>query len=75
MLYLVAGECVRSEPGKTHLPHLLALRGRLDGSASEPLRLFRERVIKLLADPSKYDSSLWREGSYAYMEREHGGQG
>ena len=70
LLYLLAGECVRTEAGRQGLPHLQALLDRLEDTHVEALARFRRRALRLLAAPSTYEPSLWRDDSYAHVERD-----
>jgi hypothetical protein len=59
VLYLMAGDCVRTPAGGVNLRDLRALLARLENTPSEPLRLFCTRALALMADPSTFDYSLW----------------
>jgi hypothetical protein len=66
VLYLMAGDCVRTPAGTANIPNLKALLERLENTLSEPLRLFRTRTLTLLADPSTFDYNQWCDGDFAY---------
>jgi hypothetical protein len=74
VLYLMAGDCVRNVAGNVNVSNLRALLARLENTPSESLRLFRTRALALLADPLKFDYSLWCDGGYAYG-RDPAGEG
>jgi hypothetical protein len=67
VLYLMAGDCVRNESGNQNIPQLRALITRLERPPSESLRLFRQRALELLDDPSKFDYQLCCDGGYAHQ--------
>jgi hypothetical protein len=62
VLYLMAGDCVRTSGGRRNIPDLEALLARLEGTRSPRLQIFRSRALTLLADPSTFDYSLWCDG-------------
>jgi hypothetical protein len=66
VLYLMAGDCVRTGAGNVNIPDLRTLLARLETTPSESLRLFRTRALALLTDPSKFNYSLWCGGGYAH---------
>ena len=66
LLYLMAGDCVRSEGGGVNTPQLRELLARLEDTDSTALARFRERASDLLSDPSTFDYWLWCDGGYAY---------
>jgi hypothetical protein len=75
VLYLMAGDCVRNEAGHQNTPHLNALVHRLESATSEPLILFRQRALGLLANPSTFDYKLWCDGGYVYQRGGRAGEG
>jgi hypothetical protein len=64
VLYLMAGDCVRTAGGARDIPKLEELLQRLAQSESHELRLFRSRAVELLKDPSTFDYNLWCNAGY-----------
>ena len=64
VLYLMAGDCVRTPAGQANIPHLRALLAGLESATWPPLRTFRERAASLLADPSTFDYDMWCNAGY-----------
>jgi hypothetical protein len=64
VLYLMAGDCVRTSGGTQDIPKLKELLQRLAQSDSPELQLFRSRALELLKDPSTFDYNLWCNAGY-----------
>lgn len=64
VLYLMAGDCVRTSQGAQDIPHLRNLLERLSTSSAPELLLFRTRALALLKDPSTFEYNLWCNAGY-----------
>ena len=74
VLYLMAGDCVRTPGGEANIPDLRALLTRLEKTSSKPLALFRDRAAALFADPSKFEYDLWCNGGWLHVRSDPAGE-
>ena len=67
-LYLLAGDCVRTEGGREDIPKLRAFLLRVPLDADRLVRLWVDRTQHLLAHPESFDYELWCCGDFARNE-------